>query len=356
MSNIVVLGKGGIRVEVVLHSITEGGDEIITFLRDYPRIVHAEDLKHRMHSNSAASSRAIPAAKMAEQLTGMPVRFGEANPGMQDKGEDYDAYVGGPLKFDPYTGEDYETYYPPKDAWVMAKAAAVGWSNAFAAAGYHKQVYNRLTEPFQMIRVLTTMTETANFYWLRDDVAADPTLAEVARCMREAHALSKPRVLKPGQWHLPFVTSWFMDDNGEQVFFDEENPTVLKNGVDKVYPNLTLDEAIKMSCARSAATSFRNENYNLAKCLQVYDRLVNGDKVHAGALEHAAKVMQPAKIHMSIHGSINLPQWTSTWEPGVSHMDREGRLWSGNFKGWIQHRKMVPGENYEGLDKAPQPA
>jgi hypothetical protein len=34
VSNIVVNGKGGIRVEIILHSISEAGKEIITFLVD----------------------------------------------------------------------------------------------------------------------------------------------------------------------------------------------------------------------------------------------------------------------------------------------------------------------------------
>ena len=343
MSNIVVEGKSGIRVEVILHSITEQGDEVITFLRDYPRIVHAEDLKHRMHSNSAASSRAIPSAKMAEQLTGKPVRFGQANPGMQDKGEDYGALVKGRQQIS-YDGVLIDTWHTPEDAWNMAKNDAVFWSNAFADAGYHKQVYNRLTEPDQMIRVLTTMTETDNFYWLRDDGAADPTLAEVARCMREAHKLSKPQVLKAGEWHLPFLDC--VEDGDGQHFFIRHD--------DGNSQWLTLGEAIKVSCARCAATSFRNENYNLEKCLQVYDRLVNGDKVHAGALEHAATPMKKsAGSPMAIGGigRVNHKFNPDTWEPGISHVDRNGKLWSGNFKSWIQFRKLVPNENYVDTNK-----
>lgn len=347
MTNIVVEGKCGIRVEVVLHSITEQGDEIITFLRDYPRIVHAEDLKHRMHSNSAASSRAIPSAKMAEQLTGMPVRFGKANPGMQDTGVDYDA----PINVMVHEGgDDFFIELTSQVAWEEAKKDATNWSNRLSAAGYHKQVYNRLTEPFQMIRVLTTMTETANFYWLRDDVAADPTLAEVARCMREAHKLSKPQVLKPGEWHLPFVDIVSSPEKEKCYAIDLTSKLIHVSGdtflEERSYTEITLEEAIKVSCARCAATSFRNENYGLEKSLQVYDRLVNGDKVHAGALEHCATPMKTQAYF------LNNPASPATWEPGISHVDRNSRFWSGNFKGWVQWRKLVPNENY--VDKAQQ--
>ncbi len=333
--NIVVHGKGGIRVEVVLHSQSSAtGKELITMLVDHPRIVHAEELKHRQFSFSAASSRAIPSAKMAEQLTGMPVSFGKNQSGMQ-AGEEHDALVQGRDTYGP--GGVYNEMWTAEEAWEMAKADAVFWSNAFAEAGYHKQVYNRLTEPFQMIRVLVSATETDNFYWLRDDKAADPTLQEQARCMREAHMLSTPQILKPGEWHLPFVQSKHLLD-GTQAFYVTE-----PNGTDK----LTLDEAIKVSCARCAATSFRNENYGLEKSLQVYDRLVNGDKVHAGALEHCGTPMESPKPHLLVSGCVNYNAWPASWQEGVSHVDRDGQLWSGNFCGFIQFRKLVPNECYK---------
>lgn len=336
-NNIVVEGKAGIRVEVVLHSKSSvTGKELITFLVDHPRIVHAEELKHRQFSYSAASSRAIPSAKMAEQLTGMPVSFGKNQSGMQ-AGDEWDA----PVYIDgcPLT---------PKNAWWAAKQFAVKVSNAFAEAGYHKQVYNRLTEPFQMIRVLVTATETDNFFWLRNDKAADPTLAEQARCMYEAMQLSVPQTLEPGQWHLPFVdyyqeqidTETFDTVSfGGQVFFirDEEG----------AQHNLTLDEAIKVSCARCAATSFRNENYGLEKSLQVYDRLVNGDKVHAGALEHCGTPMKAKHNGYYKPENVNVPRDPISWEQGISHADRDCNFWSGNFCGWIQYRKLVPNEFYK---------
>lgn len=321
-NNIVVEGKAGIRVEVVLHSKSSvTGKELITFLVDHPRIVHAEELKHRQFSYSAASSRAIPSAKMAEQLTGMPVSFGKNQSGMQ-AGDEWDA----PVYIDgcPLT---------PKNAWWAAKQFAVKVSNAFTEAGYHKQVYNRLTEPFQMIRVLVTATETDNFFWLRNDKAADPTLQEQARCMYEAMQQSTPQVLEPGEWHLPFVDCRYYEDN-EQLYLVEGN-------------YVTLDEAIKVSCARCAATSFRNENYGLEKSLQVYDRLVNGDKVHAGALEHCGTPMESAKPHLLISGCVNYEAWPATWQEGISHVDREGNLWSGNYCGFIQYRKLVPNECYK---------
>ena len=338
-NNIVEEGKGGIRVEVVLHSVSSiTGKEVITFLVDHPRIVHAEELKHRMFSYSAASSRAIPAAKMAEQLTGMPVSFGKNQSGMQ-AGEEHMELVRG--KFFAGLSADIIPLLEPEEAWRRAKEDAVFWSSAFASAGYHKQVYNRLTEPFQMIRVLVTATETDNFYWLRNDKAADPTLEIQARCMQEAHKLSKPQVLQPGEWHLPFVAVGNSKFH-TQEFYEDDLRLV----------RLNLDEAIKVSCARCAATSFRATDYGLEQSLRVYDRLVNGDKVHAGALEHCctpmAERVENFGTHMTRKDWINVPTDPSSWQDGISHMDKQRKLWSGNFMGWIQYRKTIPNECYKG--------
>lgn len=340
MSNVIVEGRAGIRVEVVLHSISEAGKEIITFLVDHPRIVHAEELKHRQFSYSAASSRAIPAAKMAEQLTGMPVSFGKNQSGMQ-AGEEHRANIH--LTYDMGFPHGHDA--TPEDAWNFAKESAEMFSNAFAAAGYHKQVYNRLTEPFQMIRVLVTATETDNFYWLRDDKAADPTLAEQAKCMREAHLKSVPEILAQGCWHLPFLDMRW-DGQVQYHYLSKDSGK---------HDYLSLEDAIKVSCARCAATSFRNENYGLEKSLSVYDKLINGDKIHGGATEHCATPMEPYTYEFAGPNActtkhVNNPEKAHTWEPGVSHVDRDGQLWSGNFAGWVQYRKLVPGECYKEND------
>ena len=104
MTNKTVEGLYGIKATVLKRSrcwLT--GIELVTYEIEYPRLILAELNTHRDKSRNSASSRAIPWAKMLEQLTARPVRFGEANPGMQDKGEDHNAFVAG-----HYAG-DYES-------------------------------------------------------------------------------------------------------------------------------------------------------------------------------------------------------------------------------------------------------
>ena len=83
----------------------------------------------------------------------------------------------------------------------------------------------------------------------------------------------------------------------------------------------------------------------MEKCREVFERqLVGGDRKHGSALEHQAKAM----TGLGAGGEITLVTNPKTWEPGITHMDSEFNLWSGPYRDWIQHRKLIPGENYRG--------
>lgn len=349
-----VKGPSGIvSAKAVCDSISDAGIRITTFEIEVPRIVWSEFMTHCMFARNAASSRAIPFAKMQEQLKGRPVRFGEANKGMQDKGEDYDALVSGKPFYAPdHKGVEHEIVpqYFPEDAWEAAKEDAIFWSNAFKEAGFHKQIFNRLTEPFQIIKGVVTATEYSNFMWLRDDAAADPTIAELARCMKQAREQSEPQPLMAGDWHTPYVSFQYgvlMDGSIEPMYWIED-----EHGCREY---LEVEEALKVSAARCAAVSFRNVDYGLKKCLEVYDRLIGDERKHASAFEHQASPIQPAYDgYFTDTGeagsiqSVNLPYVPSSWEPGVTHVDRNGQLWSAKFRGWVMNRKLIPGECVEG--------
>ena len=79
-------------------------------------------------------------------------------------------------------------------------------ARAYDDAGYHKQVVNRILEPFAHINVLVTATEWDNFFELRDHKDADPSIKALAVALKEAFAESTPQLLQPGEWHLPFIT------------------------------------------------------------------------------------------------------------------------------------------------------
>lgn len=322
-----------ISVKIVADSISPSGIRIITFELEYPRIIHSELMTHRLLSRNAMSSRAIPIKKMIEQVQqnpAMPVKFGKNQPGMQDAGE-HSAQLG-----DGYSAEEW---------WKLAGLSAARFAAEFADAGYHKQIANRLLEPYQRMKTVVTATDWNNFFWLRVDPDADPTIYELAKAMKEASDNSIPDPLEPGQWHTPYVDHVYgfedIDDKECAVFegycvLDEENKPVM----------LTLEEALAISASCCAQVSYRVLNTSKEKALDIYEKLVSGNKVHASPFEHQATPMtEYREIENSDYltiGHINFPRDPSSWEEGLTHADRQGQLWSGNLRGWRQHRQLVP--------------
>lgn len=326
-----VKGKANIVARILADSVSPQGVRLTTWEVEYPRLIHSEVMTHRMFSRNAASSRAIPFAKMVEQLNGRPVRFGANQAGMQDKGVAHNQRV----KTPEFGDMSWECTWNELsiEAWETAKCSAAAFAQSFADAGYHKQITGRLTEPFQMMKTIISATETTNWFWLREDEAADPSIAELARVMKEAQEQSVPELLQAGEYHLPYVDKARVQ--GKQLFYIYD-----KEGVPH---RITVENAIKVSCARCAAVSYRNEGYGLEKSIEIFGKLLGSDKKHASAFEHVATPMKDTDMW-----DINQKTNRQTWEKGVSHMDREGNLWSGNFKGFIQFRKTVNGENYQG--------
>lgn len=303
-----------IEAVIIAHSACAlTGKEIITWELTYPRIIHSEFMTHRMFSRNAASSRAIPVAKMLEMVRdtpAMPVRFGANQAGMQDKGVDHNERV--------WLG------YPAdaREAWADAAHDAARYAEAFADAGFHKQIGNRLIEPFQWMKTVMTTTEDANWFWLRDHNDADPTIEALAIVMREAKKVSKPVLLSPGDWHVPYFGG----------------PTCgywLKNC------GIPLEDALAISSSCCAQVSYRKLDDTLEKAQLVYERLVGSEPVHASPFEHQATPMAEGEHEWGV-SIVNQPAFPLSWEDGITHVDRQGNLWSGNFKGWIQHRQLIP--------------
>jgi len=112
------------------------------------------------------------------------------------------------------------------------------------------------------------------------------------------------------------------------------------------------DTAIKCSVARCARVSYMkhdNSSPDIEDDIELYNTLVvrpytmkNGmylpedDPIHASPAEHQAT---PMKI---VNVSNHTPELEAAFEQeGVSHIDRNMNCWSGNFRGWIQHRKLL---------------
>lgn len=270
------------------------------------------------NSRNAASSRAIPIQKMLDQVRqspAMPVHWGKNQPGMQAKEETNASVV---MDWDYYN--DCEYIGTREEAWIEASKNAVAKARAFNYAGYHKQIVNRLLEPFQWIKVIVTATEWDNFFKLRLHTDAQPEMMVLAEHIKAAMDSSVPVELNLGQWHLPYVNledfkHWCreIDQDGEQVF-----------GYD-------MDSAKKCSAARCARVSYLNHDNStpdINKDIALSDKLLEAG--HMSPFDHQGKPM----------GANTMPFYTR-WEDGVTHLDRDGQLWSGNLRGFVQWRQML---------------
>jgi thymidylate synthase ThyX len=297
------------KAKIIADSISEAGKRITTFELEFPRFILPEFNTHRHFSRNAASSRAIPVKKMLEIVNNnpaTPVHWGKNQPGMQAEEECNNLVV----YFEPNFGTNKITR---EMAWEAAKKAAVFWAQKFDEAGYHKQIVNRIVEPFQMIRTVVTATEWNNFFYLRRHKDAQPEIKVLADLMWEAMNNSTPNELPIGVWHTPYV-DW-SDALGYTVPVDGD----YENG----YIQLTEQQALKISASCCAQVSYRLLDNSIEKAEKIYDMLVNSKPVHASPFEHCAKPM-----------SVD-------WEDGVTHVDRDGYFWSGNFKRWIQYRQLI---------------
>lgn len=294
-----------ISAKVIKDSISPAGVRITTLELEYPRIIHSELMTHRVFSRNSASSRAIPVSKVIELVESnpaMPVHWGKNQAGMQAKEE-----------LDELTKESV------KHLWKQAATEAVLIAKVMNGLGVHKQVVNRLLEPFQHMKVVLTSTEWANWDWLRNHPDADPTIHALAKEMRRVREESIPEPLYYGEWHLPYVSSKRSEVYAERNYFDESGEDV------------TLDQARMISASCCAQTSYRKQDGSLEKAEDIFKKLVESEPCHASPVEHQA-------TPVVYSGSYN----SEIFPGGVTHKDKSGNFWSGNLRGWVQFRQLIP--------------
>lgn len=289
-----------IKAEVILGSRTEHAPTLWTIMARYPKFIHGELMTHRDFSRNASSSRAIPVPKMIKDVYDDPVypsHWGANQRGMQAGEECHEMIT------NPRTGERFSR----EMSWDEARIRAVEMAQAFADAGYHKQIVNRLLEPFCHINVLISSTNWSNFFVLRDHPAAQPEIQILAREIKDAMDRYEPRLLMPGEWHLPYVR--------------DEEMLVLQNSA----PN--QEELLRtlrlISTARCARVSYRTQEGRdpmMTEDLSLAERLLGTVPLHASPAEHQASPDTPNP---------------RGWDYPELH---------GNFEGWVQHRKTLPGE------------
>jgi hypothetical protein len=290
-----------ITAKVIAHSRVDAHTpDLITLQLRYPRMIHAEFMTHRVFSRNASSSRAIPVERMIQDVIddpAMPVRWGANQPGMQDAG-DHDERINIRSKM----AYSFDGRFSPNDAWLVARDRTVEIARGFAAAGYHKQVVNRLLEPFGHISVVCTATDWENFFDLRCHPDADPTMRALAEAMRDAIQASEPRILHSMEWHLPYVAP----DDQWALHLELEVP----QGKGLVHQPLAMISAAR--CARVSYLNHDGTSPDIAKDLALAERLLISK--HMSPFEHQAAAF-------------------GVFKPNLR----------GNFTGWHwhQHRKMI---------------
>lgn len=264
-----------------------------TLLVQMPRCILAEWNTHRVLSRNAASTRAIPTAKLIEQVMTapfIPLVWGLNAKGMQSVGVHEDAALC-----------EYN--------WLKARDAAVKSAESMLGLGLHKQIAGRILEPWMWTIVCVSATEWVNFLELRDHKDAEPHIQVLAREIRKClDDESTVQTLEPDQWHLPFVT---MEDR-----IDVEDT---KGAI----------EALKaLSVARCASTSYRTvegSDMTLDRAQAIFDKLVTSRPIHASPLEHVAQADFAKKIGYP-------GDFYYRWDLQSQHR---------NFVGFRQYRAMV---------------
>jgi thymidylate synthase ThyX len=334
------------------------GKRLITFEITFPRIIHTELNTHRMLSRNTASSRAIPFSKMVKKIFDdpfIPDRFPINGKGMQ------------PQQY--YEGGTYE-YRIAKRVWLKARDEVVkqanklvGLDEAYLERGLgddfvpdvpvyinvHKQIANRLLEPFMWQTAIVTATEWDNFFKLRCDENAQHEIRTIADLMYKAYHYYietdsnglesrnylNPQLLKSGQWHCPLVypedsqlVCAYLFNNG----IDGDNKGVWRNTYDEICK--------KISVARCARVSYLTHDgvRSIDKDLELFERLRTSG--HWSPFEHVATPYFETGLGM--HDADFRPE-SNDILAGLGVWSRN--LPSGNFIGWNQYRKQFGDEN-----------
>lgn len=268
--------------KVLADSVGPNGVRLATLTITLPRIVLAEFNTHRMFSRNSASSRAIPIEKMIQRVMNspfIPESWGANQKGMQAEREIVP-----------------EAAAEARHHWLMARDKAVTEARMLLSLGVHKQLANRLLEPFSWTTILVTATEWSNFFALRRHRDAQPEIRQAADAMWQVLEASIPKSVKERKPHLPLC------DDLEDLQFE----------------GFSTDAICKIVAGRCARVSYLTHD---------------GKRDPRADLELADRLL--ASGHMSPFEHV-----------GFATNELE---WSGNFRGWRQYRKDIANESvYKG--------
>lgn len=259
------------QVKVLADSINSSGNRLTTFELVFWRPILPQLSRHRVFSLNVRSSRATPVDSLIAEIRNTPwgpKEWGINQPGMVAN-----------KSFGTKEIKDSLDY-----VWYQSSNLACKMAETLADVGVHKQIVNRMLEPYACTYAVVSGTEWDNFYELRTAKDSQPEMQELANMMKEAQDNSTPKSLLQSEWHMPYIT--------------EEDLS-----------KYSLQDCCKISAARCARVSYKRYDGTIdaSKDLELYNKLVSAK--HFSPLENVAI---PA-------GNNYLPS---------------------NFKGWNQLRKF----------------
>ncbi len=262
-----------ISAKVIADSVNPDGQRITTLEGVFNRYLLAEFNTHRVFTRNSASSRAIPVKKIMSQVwndPAMPLHWGANQAGMQAGAE-----------LTGWRRSLAERIF----RWTRIPVLVMVWF--LTKLKLHKQVANRLLEPWVWHTIVFTSTEFDNFFKLRLHPDAQPEFQAFAREVKEAMDGSVPIPLRWGDWHTPYVTR-----------------------PDGRWDYITIAKVSAACCARVSYVR-QNDRKSENEDVAFADRLSSSG--HFSPLEHPAMALQGCR--------------------------------DSNFSGWQQLRKLYPGED-----------
>ena len=270
--------KGQCKVEVIQYTKSPYNDTAIATLRcTYPRYIHSEVMTHRMFSRNSASSRATPTKVFLERIRNNPAFFTQL--GINQSGMNASKVL------DEKQAEEFKAEWLEMANLVVDKVES--WTEKY---NLHKQVVNRILEPFMMTTTIITATEWDNFFMTRLAEGVEPTMYDLADCM--LNALVNAKVLCDTQnqeystiaWrhmHLPFVDI-------EEI------------------QNEALEDCVKHSVARCARCTIMSnvtkQKSTLEEDSKLFDRLISATPTHASPFEHQAAATKSREAYFNLRG------------------------------------------------------
>lgn len=249
---------------VIADSISPTGIRLVTLQLTYPRFIHSELLTHRVFSRNSASSRAVPVTKMMEQVEQDPVipyHWGQNQRGMQ-------------------AAVEIEQKDQGKKIWLDTRLAVLEGARKLNELGVHKQVVNRMLEPWMWMQTVVSSTEWDNFLHLRNHADAQPEMQHLAKMIQTLLDTHTPTPLDAGAWHLPYIAP-------------EERDA------------FSLDQLKYMAVARCARVSYYlrdGRRSDPESDLTLYERLAGSEPKHLSPLEHVAECMGDRQGYANFSG------------------------------------------------------